>query len=219
MRPRSRSTSPNLTSSSPGRGEVLVGIKAAGLCHSDLSVIDGSRPRPDPNGARPRSGGGCRGFGRRGDRPEGRRSRRARLRAELRPLRPMRGGTPRALRAGGRGERRRNAAFRRAAAFVPGRADQPPAGRLGVCNPRGGGARIVREDRPRPAARARRPVRLRGADRGWRGRQHRESRTRPIGRGGGPGRRGPQRRPRREARRRASDRRGRFIGRQARFRH
>ena len=30
----------------PGRGEVLVRIKAAGLCHSDLSVIDGSRPRP-----------------------------------------------------------------------------------------------------------------------------------------------------------------------------
>ena len=32
----------------PGRGEVLVRIKAAGLCHSDLSVIDGSRPRPVP---------------------------------------------------------------------------------------------------------------------------------------------------------------------------
>jgi alcohol dehydrogenase len=32
----------------PGRGEVLVRIEAAGLCHSDLSVIDGSRPRPMP---------------------------------------------------------------------------------------------------------------------------------------------------------------------------
>ncbi len=32
----------------PGRGEVLVRIGAAGLCHSDLSVIDGSRPRPVP---------------------------------------------------------------------------------------------------------------------------------------------------------------------------
>ena len=32
----------------PGHGEVLVKIKAAGLCHSDLSVIDGSRPRPMP---------------------------------------------------------------------------------------------------------------------------------------------------------------------------
>src|ERR1700737_2697096 len=32
----------------PGPGEVLVEIAAAGLCHSDLSVIDGSRPRPMP---------------------------------------------------------------------------------------------------------------------------------------------------------------------------
>ncbi|MDR4946041.1 zinc-dependent alcohol dehydrogenase family protein [Neobacillus cucumis] len=32
----------------PARGEVLVQIKAAGLCHSDLSVINGSRPRPMP---------------------------------------------------------------------------------------------------------------------------------------------------------------------------
>lgn len=32
----------------PGSGEVLVEIKAAGLCHSDLSVIDGNRPRPTP---------------------------------------------------------------------------------------------------------------------------------------------------------------------------
>jgi alcohol dehydrogenase len=32
----------------PGRGEVLVRIKAAGLCHSDLSVINGDRPRPMP---------------------------------------------------------------------------------------------------------------------------------------------------------------------------
>jgi alcohol dehydrogenase len=31
-----------------GAGEVLVQIKAAGLCHSDLSVIDGTRPRPTP---------------------------------------------------------------------------------------------------------------------------------------------------------------------------
>ena len=32
----------------PGPGELLVSIKAAGLCHSDLSVINGSRPRPMP---------------------------------------------------------------------------------------------------------------------------------------------------------------------------
>ena len=32
----------------PGRGEVLIKIAAAGLCHSDLSVINGDRPRPMP---------------------------------------------------------------------------------------------------------------------------------------------------------------------------
>jgi Zn-dependent alcohol dehydrogenase len=32
----------------PGRDEVLVKIRAAGLCHSDLSVINGSRVRPTP---------------------------------------------------------------------------------------------------------------------------------------------------------------------------
>lgn len=32
----------------PQEGELLVKIKAAGLCHSDLSVINGDRPRPLP---------------------------------------------------------------------------------------------------------------------------------------------------------------------------
>jgi len=32
----------------PGPGEVLVQIEAAGLCHSDLSVVNGDRPRPLP---------------------------------------------------------------------------------------------------------------------------------------------------------------------------
>ncbi|MCP1388323.1 alcohol dehydrogenase catalytic domain-containing protein [Corynebacterium sp. TA-R-1] len=32
----------------PGPGEVLVKILATGICHSDLSVVNGSRPRPVP---------------------------------------------------------------------------------------------------------------------------------------------------------------------------
>lgn len=32
----------------PGPGEIVVRVRAAGLCHSDLSVIDGNRPRPLP---------------------------------------------------------------------------------------------------------------------------------------------------------------------------
>ncbi|NUT58290.1 MAG: alcohol dehydrogenase catalytic domain-containing protein, partial [Agromyces sp.] len=32
----------------PGPDELLVRIEAAGVCHSDLSVVDGNRPRPVP---------------------------------------------------------------------------------------------------------------------------------------------------------------------------
>ena len=32
----------------PGPHEVLIRMTAAGLCHSDLSVVDGNRPRPLP---------------------------------------------------------------------------------------------------------------------------------------------------------------------------
>ncbi|WP_164158263.1 alcohol dehydrogenase catalytic domain-containing protein, partial [Sandarakinorhabdus rubra] len=32
----------------PGPGELLVAIEAAGLCHSDLSVVNADRPRPMP---------------------------------------------------------------------------------------------------------------------------------------------------------------------------
>ncbi|MFD9739875.1 zinc-dependent alcohol dehydrogenase family protein [Umezawaea sp. NPDC059074] len=32
----------------PGPGEVLIRVGATGLCHSDLSVVNGSRPRPLP---------------------------------------------------------------------------------------------------------------------------------------------------------------------------
>ena len=37
-----------LTLNPPGAGEIRVAIKAAGICHSDLSVVDGNRPRPVP---------------------------------------------------------------------------------------------------------------------------------------------------------------------------
>jgi len=33
---------------SPGAGELLIRVRAAGLCHSDLSTLDGTRPRPMP---------------------------------------------------------------------------------------------------------------------------------------------------------------------------
>ena len=38
----------NIELDDPGRGEILVRIEAASVCHSDLSVVDGNRPRPLP---------------------------------------------------------------------------------------------------------------------------------------------------------------------------
>ncbi len=38
----------DLELAAPGAGELLVRIEAAGLCHSDLSVVDGNRVRPVP---------------------------------------------------------------------------------------------------------------------------------------------------------------------------
>jgi alcohol dehydrogenase len=37
-----------VTLGGPGHGEVVIQVKAAGLCHSDLSTINGDRPRPLP---------------------------------------------------------------------------------------------------------------------------------------------------------------------------
>src|ERR1700677_139481 len=47
----------------PGPGELCVRILAAGLCHSDLSVIDGSRPRPMPMVRGPEAAGEMRELG------------------------------------------------------------------------------------------------------------------------------------------------------------
>ena len=53
----------------PGNGELLIRIDAAGLCHSDLSVVNGDRQRPMPmaigheaTGIVEGLGEGCKGF-------------------------------------------------------------------------------------------------------------------------------------------------------------
>ena len=38
----------HVTLTPPGPGEVLIEVAAAGLCHSDLSAIEGLRPRKLP---------------------------------------------------------------------------------------------------------------------------------------------------------------------------
>jgi alcohol dehydrogenase len=47
----------------PGPGEVLVEVEAAGVCHSDLSVVDGARPRPTPMLLGHEAAGAVRGLG------------------------------------------------------------------------------------------------------------------------------------------------------------
>ena len=51
----------------PGPGELLVRIDAAGLCHSDLSVINGDRPRPMPMALGHEATGIVEGLGSAGD--------------------------------------------------------------------------------------------------------------------------------------------------------
>ena len=98
----------------PGHGEVMVKIGAAGLCHSDLSVIDGNRPRPTPMVLGHEAAGIVEKLGTRRRRPKGRRSRGDGVRPELRALLAMCGGPSRAVRARCRLQRRGHAALWRA---------------------------------------------------------------------------------------------------------
>jgi len=124
----------------PGPGEVLVHIEAAGVCHSDLSVVDGNRVRPVPMllgheaaGIIEALGAGCRRCGRR---PAGR----AGVLAAVRPLRGMRDRGPGAVRTGQCGQHGRHAARWR----DPARAGRPP----GVPPPRRFGFRDARRRQP-----------------------------------------------------------------------
>ena len=81
-----------------------VEIAAAGLCHSDLSVINGDRPRPTPMLLGHEAAGIVKELGAwRYRSPEGR-SRGNGVRAQLRSLPAVRGRASRAVRAGRRGQ-------------------------------------------------------------------------------------------------------------------
>ena len=95
---------------------MLVKIEAAGLCHSDLSVINGDRPRPTPMALGHEASGTIEKVGPGVDTLEEGRSRRDGVRAELRPLPAVRGRASGAVRARRGREYRRHAALRRAAA-------------------------------------------------------------------------------------------------------
>ena len=150
-------------------------IGAAGLCHSDLSVINGDRPRPMPMALGHEAAGVVEEIGRgRGGSRQGR-PRRHGVRAELRPLPALRGGPARALRTRGGGERCRHAAVRRPpAASRDGTVVHHHLGVLGVRRIRDGVAPLPGQDRSGAAARRGGAVRLRRADRRRRRGQHRQ---------------------------------------------
>ena len=92
-------------------------MAAAGLCHSDLSVIDGSRPRPTPMALGHEAAGIVEAVG------DGVTDLRSAITScwcssRAAAVAALARRAPGALRAGGEGERRRNPALRRAAAFL-----------------------------------------------------------------------------------------------------
>ena len=159
----------------PASGEVLVKIRAAGLCHSDLSTINGDRPRQMPMVLGHEAAGEVRRSDRR-SRSRRRRPRHPGLRAELRPLPAVHGGTPGAVRAGLHGQRRRHSAVGRDAAQQRRRAKSAPVGVSAFAEY----ARARANRWSRSTARAvggGRTVRLRGDDRRRRRHQHGKGRA------------------------------------------
>jgi hypothetical protein len=118
------------------------------------------------DGAGPRGGRHHRGARRGRDRPRARRPCRDGLHAELRPLPALRRGPSGAVRAGRGRQRRRYAAGRRDPPVAGRRAAAPSSRRLGLRRPRGDVGPFAGQNRPRPAARRGRAVRLRGPHRG-----------------------------------------------------
>ena len=158
----------------PGHGEVLVKIAAAGLCHSDLSVIDGNRPRPMPMALGHEAAGVVEKLGPGVDDLKRRRSCRHGVRAELRPLPAVRGRPPRAVRAGRRRQRGWHAALRPAPAASRRQRGASPSRRLGFRRVCDGVAPLAGEDRQGAAARRGGAVRMRRAHRRRRRDQHGE---------------------------------------------
>ena len=128
----------------PGRGEVLVRVRAAGLCHSDLSVIDGSRPRPVPMALGHEAAGVVEALG------EGVSDLAVGDHVVLvfvpscGRCGPCAAGRPALCEPGAKANGAGTLAFGRAAALVPRRAGQPPSRRLGLRRP-------MRSSRANPA--------------------------------------------------------------------
>ena len=149
----------------PGPTEILVRMEAAGICHSDLSVVDGNRVRPVPMLLGHEAAGRVVEVGSDVDGPAARPARGHVLPAPLRELRELRRGRPAALHRRLQEQQRRNPAARLQAPEPRRRARPPPPGRLRIRHPRRGGPRFRRAGGRRHPRRHRRGPGLRRADR------------------------------------------------------
>ena len=192
----SRITVGELELADPGPTELLVRIEAAGICHSDLSVVDGNRPRPVPMLLGHEAAGIVEAVGDQvGDVAVG-----DRVVLTFLP----RCGECAGCATNGRLPCERGSALERArascSAAAPGcpatASRRAPPRRVRLRDPRRRRPPLRRPGRRRRPARRRRAARLRGAHRRRRGPQR-------LGRGAGRadhGRRPRRRRPRRRAR-------------------
>ena len=154
----------------PGRG---AGPRAGRRAVPFRSLGDRRQPAaPAADGARPRDGGRGRRSRPRRDGPAAGRSRRRVVRAELRRVRPLRGGPACVVRTRTRVEHRGHAAVRRAPALPARHAGQSPPGRVRLCRVDDGVAPLAGAGRSHAAIRGSRPLRLRRHHGRRRGGQH-----------------------------------------------
>ena len=135
-----------LTLDPPRPGELLIRIDAAGLCHSDLSVVNGDRPRPMPMAIGHEAAGIVVGARQPDDeRLRGRRPRRPRLPAGVRRCARLRSGEGYmcAVGAAANGEGRLLQRRVRGCAS-DGERRPPPSRRLGLRDACGGRSRARR---------------------------------------------------------------------------
>ena len=167
-------------------------IGAAGLCHSDLSVINGDRPRPLPMALGHEAAGVVEEVG------EGVRDL-ARGDHVVMVFMPSCGhclpcaeGRPALCEPGAAANGAGTLLSGARRLHCDGGRCEPPPRLLGLRRVRRGVAPLAGEDRPGAAARGGGAVRLRGADRGRRGGEHRARAGRRLGRGRRPRRRRPR---------------------------
>ena len=194
----------DVTPLDPGPRDVVVRITASGVCHSDLSVINGTLPMPPPVDPRPRGHRRRRRGRRRRQRAGGRRPRDRLVHPRVRPLLVLPPRPVEPVREHLHGDDRCHACAGPTATALQSMTGLGTFAEMMTVDEHVGG-----EGRDRPPRRAARADRLRRHHRCRRRAQHRPRRARLDRRGHRVRRRRPGRHPGRAHRRRGADHRHR----------